>query len=46
MGNGAKLSDTMHNFLVKEGIVKGKKRNVLSKKSPTKKRKELKTAAA
>lgn len=44
MKNGAKLSDTMHNFLVKEKVIEGKMRNVLSKKSPTKKRKEMKTA--
>lgn len=42
--NGAKVSDTMHNFLVKEKVIEAKKRNVLSKKSPTKKRKELKAA--
>lgn len=41
---GAKVSDTMHNFLIKEKIIEGKKKNVLSKKSPTKKRKELKQA--
>ena len=39
---GAKLSDTMHNFLVDKNIIKGKKINVLPRKSPTKKRKELK----
>ena len=39
---GAKASDTMHNFLVSNGIVEGKKKNVLSKKVPTQKRKELK----
>ncbi len=44
ISKGAKASDTIHNFLVKEKIVEGKKRNVLSKKSPTKKRKELKAA--
>jgi len=42
MGKGAKLSDTMHNFMVHEKVIEGKKINVLSKKSPTKKRKELK----
>ena len=41
---GAQVSDTMNNFLVKEGVIKGKKKNVLSKKLPTKKRKELKAA--
>jgi small subunit ribosomal protein S16 len=44
ISKGAKASDTIHNFLVREKIVEGKKRNVLSKKSPTKKRKELKAA--
>lgn len=42
MGQGAKLSDTMHNFMVHEKVIEGKKINVLPKKSPTKKRKELK----
>ena len=42
MSVGAKLSDTMHNFLVSEGVVSGKKINVLPKKKPTQKRKELK----
>ncbi|OGI73843.1 30S ribosomal protein S16 [Candidatus Nomurabacteria bacterium RIFCSPHIGHO2_02_FULL_41_18] len=41
---GAKLSDTMHNFLVARGVIQGKKINVLPKKKPTKKRKELKAA--
>ena len=44
MSKGAKVSDTMHNFLVKDKVLEGKKKNVLSKKSPTKKRKELKAA--
>jgi small subunit ribosomal protein S16 len=39
---GAKCSDTMHNFLVHDKIVEGKKVNVLPKKKPTVKRKELK----
>jgi len=42
MSNGAKLSDTMHNFLVQEKVIEGKKVNVLPKKTPTIKRKELK----
>jgi small subunit ribosomal protein S16 len=42
MGKGAKLSDTMHNFLVHNKVIEGKKINVLSKKKPTLKRKELK----
>lgn len=40
---GAKLSDTMHNFLVQDKVIEGKKLNVLPKKKPTVKRKELKT---
>ena len=43
--NGAQVSDTMHNFLVTQKLIEGKKRNVLGKKSPTKKRKELKAQA-
>ena len=39
---GAKLSDTMHNFLVQEKVIEGKKINVLPKKKPTQKKKELK----
>ena len=42
MKNGAQVSDTAHNLLVREGIIEGKKKNVLSKKSPTLKRKEAK----
>jgi small subunit ribosomal protein S16 len=42
MSKGAKCSDTMHNFLIHEKIVSGKKINVLPKKKPTVKRKELK----
>lgn len=41
---GAKPSDTLHNFLVTQKLIEGKKRNVLSKKSPTKKKKEAKSA--
>ncbi|MEJ0001815.1 MAG: 30S ribosomal protein S16 [bacterium] len=44
MSKGAKLSDTMHNFLVHEKVIPGKKINVLSKKKPTGKRKEMKAA--
>lgn len=43
--NGAKLSGTMHNFLVSQKVIEGKKINVLSRKSPTKPRKELKQKA-
>jgi small subunit ribosomal protein S16 len=36
MGKGATVSDTLHNLLVSKGIVEGKKRNVLPRKSPPK----------
>jgi small subunit ribosomal protein S16 len=42
LSNGAKLSDTMHNFLVRDNVIEGKKINVLPKKKPTQKRKDLK----
>ena len=42
ISKGAKCSDTMHNFLVHGNIIEGKKVNVLPKKKPTIKRKELK----
>ena len=42
MSKGAKLSDTMHNFLVHAKAIEGKKINVLPKKKPTEKRKVLK----
>ncbi len=42
LSKGAKLSDTMHNFLVHDKVIEGKKINVLPKKKPTVKRKELK----
>ncbi len=44
ISKGAKTSDTMHNFLVHQKIIEGKKVNVLPKKKPTQKRKELKAA--
>jgi len=44
MGQGAKPSETMHNFLVHDKVIAGKKVNVLPKKKPTVKRKELKAA--
>jgi len=34
MGNGAKLSGTVHNILVEKKVIEGKKINVLPKKSP------------
>ncbi|OGI68288.1 30S ribosomal protein S16 [Candidatus Nomurabacteria bacterium RIFCSPHIGHO2_01_FULL_42_15] len=42
LSKGAKLSDTMHNFLVQNKVIEGKKVNVLPKKKPTVARKELK----
>lgn len=42
ISKGAKVSDTMYNFLVREKVLEGKKKNVLPKKKPTLKRKELK----
>ena len=42
MSKGAKCSGTMHNFLVHDKVISGKKINVLPKKKPTQKRKELK----
>ena len=42
IGQGAKSSDTMHNFLVHDKLIEGKKINVLSRKKPTQKKKELK----
>ena len=42
LSSGAKLSDTMHNFLVQQKVIEGKKINVLPKRKPTVKRKELK----
>ena len=44
ISNGAQTSDTVHNFLVSQKLIKGTKKNVLSKKSPTKAKKELKKA--
>ena len=42
ISQGAKCSDTMHNFLVHDKVIEGKKINVLPKRHPTLKRKELK----
>ena len=38
ISKGAKLSPTMHNFMVHEKIIAGKKINVLPRKSPVKKK--------
>lgn len=42
ISKGAQVSDTVHNFLVNHKIVTTKKINVLPKKKPTLKRKEIK----
>lgn len=42
VSEGAQVSDTVHNFLVDKGVVKGKKKNVLPLKKSTEKRKALK----
>jgi small subunit ribosomal protein S16 len=34
IANGAQVSDTVHNLLVSEKIIEGKKKNVLPRKSP------------
>jgi small subunit ribosomal protein S16 len=44
MSEGAQVSETVHNFLVHQKLIEGKKKNVLSRKSPTVARKELKKA--
>jgi small subunit ribosomal protein S16 len=46
ISQGAQLSGTMHNFLVHQKVIEGKKINVLPKKLPTQKRKELKQKPA
>ena len=40
ISHGAQVSDTVHNLLIKENIIEGKKINVLPKKSPIKKEAE------
>jgi len=42
IANGAQVSDTAHNMLVKQGIIEGRAKNVLSRKAPTVARKDLK----
>jgi small subunit ribosomal protein S16 len=46
ISKGAKLSDTVHNFLVSKKVIAGKKVNALPKKSPVKKEGEAAPAAA
>ena len=45
IGVGAKPSGTVHNMLLSAGIIKGKKINVLPKKTVAKKEVEAETAA-
>ena len=45
IGNGAQVSDTVHNILVGEGVIKGKKLNVLPQKSPVVDEEALKAEA-
>ncbi len=46
IGNGATVSDTVHNLLVSNKIIDAKKRNVLPRKSPPKKEGEEAPVAA
>ncbi|TSC69193.1 MAG: 30S ribosomal protein S16 [Parcubacteria group bacterium Gr01-1014_56] len=45
IGMGATVSDTMHNILVSQKVIEGKKINVLPRKSPPKKEDTSSTAA-
>ena len=42
ISNGVTLSDTVHNLLISQKIIEGKKINVLPRKSPPKKEEEMK----
>lgn len=42
MAQGAQLSDTMHNLMINKGVIKGKKINVLPKKTVDKPAEEAK----
>ena len=46
MSKGAKLSLTLHNYLVGQKIIEGKKLNALPKRTPIKKAEEAKPAEA
>jgi len=46
MGHGAKLSDTVHNWLIEKKVIPGKKVNALPKKKPIAKAVDPKAAAA
>jgi len=45
MKNGAQLSLTLHNFLISQKVIEGKKLNALPKKRPIRKEEEKKEAA-
>ena len=45
ISKGVQVSDTMHNFLVSEKIIEGKKKNVLPRKSPIVDEEKLKAEA-
>jgi small subunit ribosomal protein S16 len=45
ISQGVQVSDTVHNFLVSEKIIEGKKKNVLPKKSPVIDEAKVKTEA-
>jgi small subunit ribosomal protein S16 len=44
IAKGARLSLTMHNFLINEKVIEGKKKNALPKKSPMKSETKLEEA--
>jgi small subunit ribosomal protein S16 len=46
IANGAQTSDTVHNLLISNKIIEGKKINVLPRKSPPKKEEEAGSATA
>ena len=46
ISQGAQVSDTMHNILIKNGVIEGVKVNVLPKKSPVAKKEESGDAEA
>lgn len=46
IGQGAQVSDTMHNLLVSHDVIKGEKRNVLPQKTPIRKEVPAEEAAA
>src|SRR3989344_4556542 len=45
LSNGAQLSDTLHNFLITQKIIEGKKKNALPKHTPKEKEKKKEVKA-